>query len=412
MNKFEQHIKTSLENYNADYNPAHWEDIQNRLNKSGAGKSSYSAGKITGIAAGVIAAAGLIYFFMQGNSSSPEKSNAEKVISQNADINKVKENAAQQETPAENKNQTAALNNSENKNSVKEKNIPAETKTQEEKTTAAENTSDKTNPENIQAKQEPSPVLVTSSFNATFHFNQPTACAGTAVQFIADNAASSCAFRWDFGDGRTSAEKSPSHVYAKAGNYTVKLKLTDSKQNLSDEKQLALPVNPVPYVEIDFTSSENNPSEINFEAKGNTISEYVWNFDDKQTSSEKNPVHNYMKKGTYQVTLTAKNSFGCTAADKRNVTIENLFPLAPDAFSPNGDRLNDTWMPASLQNGDFNFTLTVFDKNMNTVFKTSNKNDSWDGSGAKTGERFTWKLIVKNKNGKETSYTGFILIAE
>ena len=65
-NQFEQHLKTSLENYEVKYNPAHWEDMQSRLNKTSAGKSS-SAGKVLGIAAAVIATAGLVYFLSTNN---------------------------------------------------------------------------------------------------------------------------------------------------------------------------------------------------------------------------------------------------------------------------------------------------------------------------------------------------------
>lgn len=39
-------------------------------------------------------------------------------------------------------------------------------------------------------------------------------------------------------------------------------------------------------------------------------SSWLWDFGDGQTSSEQNPVHNYMKEGTYSVTLNVKNNFG------------------------------------------------------------------------------------------------------
>ena len=43
-NPFEQHIKQSLENYEAKYNPADWSDLQNKLSKAKAGKSSIGKG--------------------------------------------------------------------------------------------------------------------------------------------------------------------------------------------------------------------------------------------------------------------------------------------------------------------------------------------------------------------------------
>jgi PKD repeat protein len=41
-------------------------------------------------------------------------------------------------------------------------------------------------------------------------------------------------FAWDFGDGKTSTEQNPSHVYNKGGTYTVKLTIKDDKQGTTD----------------------------------------------------------------------------------------------------------------------------------------------------------------------------------
>ena len=38
-------------------------------------------------------------------------------------------------------------------------------------------------------------------------------------------------FKWDFGDGTTSTEQNPAHVYEKIGEYTATLTVTDSKGN-------------------------------------------------------------------------------------------------------------------------------------------------------------------------------------
>ena len=38
-------------------------------------------------------------------------------------------------------------------------------------------------------------------------------------------------YAWDFGDGASSAEQSPSHVYAETGAYTVTLRVTDTAGN-------------------------------------------------------------------------------------------------------------------------------------------------------------------------------------
>ncbi len=431
-NNFESQIKSSLENYEAPYHPADWADMENRLDNSKAGKSS-DLGKGLMIAASVIAVAGLIYYFSEGvlsdSANNSENKPVEKTIAaDNTDL----KNSSVQEIKSENPesgHQSSVIGEQSEADKTSQKENTSSNNKEEEKADIAENTSVNTTATNnptTQVKTEPSPAP--ASLSATFHSNPTLVCAGTAVQFNADNAVP-CTYRWEFGDGKTSGEKTPVHIYKNAGTYLVKLKLTETKQSRvlgTDEKQITLVVNPVSSVEIEYSATEYNPSEINFgvslpvrqaglhsgEARENDIAEYNWNFDDKQSSSEKTPVHNYSKKGNYLVTLIAKNSFGCSASDKKMVNIENLFPLAPNSFSPNGDNLNDTWIPASFKNGDYNFTLTVFDKNGNIVFKTSDKDKTWDGGSAKTGDVFIWKATVKNKNGKETNYNGSILIVE
>lgn len=423
MNLFDKHIKSSLENYEVDYNPSHWEDMNRRLNKLSPKKSS--TGKLIGIAAGISVMIVLLYFL----SSRPNNNNSVKEKKQSTVITENSKSVfTEQKTKSETTHSFAHENvvNSESENnsdktgaqktysekSLKQYKNSSKTESKEQKAIAENTTSVQSINENKETKHEPSSAPTSILPDATFRFNQTLVCAGTAVQFIHENAVVPCTYRWDFGDGKTSAEKSPDHTYIKPGTYVVKLKVTSIKDKISDEKQQTIVVHPVPSVEIDFKLTDYNPSEVNFEARGNNITEYLWNFDDRHTSTEKNPVHSYTKTGTYKVMVLAKNSFGCSASDSRIVTIESLFPLAPNSFSPNGDGKNDTWMPASFAYGDYNFTLTVFDRNGNSVFTSSNKNDAWDGANAKTGDVFIWKATVKDKNGKIAHYNGTITIIE
>lgn len=425
MNLFEKHIKSSLENYEVPYNPSHWEDMNRRLDKLTPNTPKNSnTGKLIGIAAGISAVSMLLYFLFPGTGNNqPVKKQPTTIAENNKAISpeeKTTKNEAIYSFAQDNEMTSVSEKNSEYVNAQKAH--PEKSMLQAENINTDENKSQKTIAENtvpIQSdneNNETKPDLSSApsgvSLNATFRFNQTPVCAGTSVQFIHENTTIPCTYRWDFGDGKTSAEKSPDHKYIKPGIYIVKLKLIAINDKASDEKQQTIVVHPIPSVEIDFNRSEYNPSEINFEARGNNITEYLWNFDDKQTSTEKNPVHNYTNTGTYKVTVLAKNSFGCSASDSRMVTIESLFPLAPNSFSPNGDGKNDTWMPASFAYGDYNFTLMIFDRNGNIVFTTSNKNDAWDGANAKTGDVFIWKATVKNKNGKITNYNGTITIIE
>ena len=409
MSKFEQHIKTSLENYSAEYNPAHWEDMQNRLSKTAPGKSS-SAGKVLGIAAGVIATAGLVYFFSTNNaqSTTAENPTAQNVI---ANTSIVKDNAIKQE-----ETQTAGNSQTSTTNSSSEKTI-AQNAAAENKTVVADKTEpvvSNNTPENKTHNTQPetqiasSPTPNSSSLTASFHTNQDLICSGTDVKFIAD-ATVPCTYRWDFGDRATSGEKSPSHKYAKAGNYIVTLKLT-AKDKTSSEQANTITVNPTPIVDMNYSVSDDNVSEINFTVKGTNVAQWKWDFDDKQSSSEQNPVHIYTKKGNYNATVIGTSAAGCSFSDKMNVAIDNVFPFAPNSFSLNQDGINDTWFIPQIEG--YSYDVKIFNNSGTMVKALNDKNDSWDGAGAKEGDRYLWKASVKDKNGKTTNYQDYIVIVK
>lgn len=413
-NKFEQHIKQSLENFEAEYNPADWADMQNRLNKAKAGKSS-SIGKALLIAASVLVTAGAIYYF-----SSADKVNnvtADKALSQNKNV--VVKDA--DETPV----QQPAVKDGQSpiepavKNDAEKENAPAITAVSEQKPVSSEKSEAEVvanKPENKVPVQEQAQAPVEQSatpaaLTAGFRSDMNKVCEGAQVQFFADKNDVACTYKWAFGDGETSEEQNPKHTFTEAGTYNVKLRVTSAKDKKLAEQKNSIIVIAAPSVQMSYSPSEDNNFLINFEADGDKVTDWKWNFGDKQTASVQNPSHTYGRKGIYKVSVTAKNSSGCSAVVVKEVNLK-LDLLAPTAFTPDGNGVNDTWMPVALLNGDYNFTLTIADKAGVIKFSTKDKNHPWDGQNARVGDTFEWRVIIKEKNGEESNYQGLITISE
>ena len=63
---------------------------------------------------------------------------------------------------------------------------------------------------------------------ADFWGSQPSGNAPLKVTFTETSKGSPTSWKWNFGDGKSSTEKSPTHTYSAAGTYTVKLTATNA----------------------------------------------------------------------------------------------------------------------------------------------------------------------------------------
>jgi gliding motility-associated-like protein len=60
--------------------------------------------------------------------------------------------------------------------------------------------------------------------------------------------------------------------------------------------------------------------------------------------------------------------------------VENCIPFVPSGFSPNGDQQNDTFTVIGLQNIFVNFTIEIYNRYGNIIFKGRNGENDWDGT--------------------------------
>jgi len=79
--------------------------------------------------------------------------------------------------------------------------------------------------------------LSQAALEAKFTASSVNAKTGNEIQFYPDVAGgfTPYSYVWDFGDGKTSTDASPTHVYAKPGEYTISLKVTDDRANTVTE---------------------------------------------------------------------------------------------------------------------------------------------------------------------------------
>ena len=139
----------------------------------------------------------------------------------------------------------------------------------------------------------------------------------TDVSVLGDSPIAS--WSWDFGDGGTSTDQNPSHIYTTPGTFDITLLLTDANgcsANMSFSDLIeSNNNNPTAEFTGDPLVSCLPPSDVDFSntsfgGTGNLT--YIWDFGDGNTSSDLNPTNTYNASGLFDVSLTVIDELGCS----------------------------------------------------------------------------------------------------
>ncbi len=164
---------------------------------------------------------------------------------------------------------------------------------------------------------------------AIFNPDVTSGCPPLTVNFT-DHSNAATSWFWDFGDGTTSTQQHPTHVYANAGVYTPKLIVT-SGTGCTDTLVYPTAIN-VNAPTVNYVSPAPitgcAPFSANF-ADNSASSQWLWDFGDGTTSTLSNPQHTYTDSGTYVVTLT---TWGVNGGCER--TISNFQTFHIDKSDP------------------------------------------------------------------------------
>lgn len=156
------------------------------------------------------------------------------------------------------------------------------------------------------------PIYVLPKPNFAFWMTNITGCAPLVVQCV-NQSAGTYSWLWDFGDGTTSTQMAPSHVYINQGIYSVNLTGTSSNGcTYSYTQGLKVSVlSPEAALSTDVTSG-CPPLMVNFTNNSIRAVSYLWDFGDGTTSNQIHPSHVYNTSGNYNVKLIASDASGCT----------------------------------------------------------------------------------------------------
>lgn len=183
--------------------------------------------------------------------------------------------------------------------------------------------------------------ISTTSFaqlSADFSASVTEGCNSLSVKFADLSTGNPTSWSWDFGDGQTATNQNPSVTYSAPGTYTVSLTVTSGNNTSTTTKKNYITVNAPPQVQfISSPSSGCIPLIDTFTdqsvAGSGIITDWRWDFGDGGSDVTQNPIHTYTQEGIYTVTLTVKDSKGCSNSFRADTLIHtNTKPVVSFTF--------------------------------------------------------------------------------
>jgi large repetitive protein len=228
-------------------------------------------------------------------------------------------------------------------------------------------------------------------------------------------------FYWDFGDGDTSTQYFPTHTYQSPGVYTVNLTVTSTNGCVDVETNPGLvTVHPQPIADFYPNPYITTIAEAAIEFVDLSVGANTWNwyFGDGGTSDQQSPFHNFPDTGIYIIYQYVSNEWGCMDSASATVRINDFFTFyAPNAFSPNGDGINDVFLFKGTGIDPDKFSLDIFDRWGKRLFHNSDIEEGWNGMDQRSKKVqpqgvYTYLVVVTDNNNISHKFVGSVTLLQ
>lgn len=255
------------------------------------------------------------------------------------------------------------------------------------------------------------PITVNPAPVALFTEDIKEGCQPLCVTFTALATLPGTNWNWDFGDGQTDVGQNAVHCFKESGLYSVSLTaVSDMGCKNTIQKNDLITVYQIPKVIFSVEPKETTISNPTVYVSNQTVGaeEYLWTFDKKNTSSLFEPTFSYTEPGEYCILLLATNDYGCIDSSRECVTIKPDYTIyVPNAFTPNGDGLNDVFLP--LAQSVREYELIIYNRWGLKVFTSNELNLGWNGATEAQGA-YNYVILLTTNGGEEKIYSGSVTL--
>jgi len=191
---------------------------------------------------------------------------------------------------------------------------------------------------------------------------------------------------WNFGDGSaTSTDTHPFHIYDTPGVYDVGLTIFTTSgciANLSLIRPNLIEIFPSPVSQFSVSPLVQDEYEANFtftDLSANDVVKQWFHFGNGAFTPFDPYTYFYPEPGVYHPYQIVENQYGCQNRSYKTIKVIPVIPiLVPNAFTPDGDRFNNTFKPVLYKPRQFQ--LFIYNRWGNLIYYSNDAYGEWDGS--------------------------------
>lgn len=188
-------------------------------------------------------------------------------------------------------------------------------------------------------------------------------------------------YSWSFGNGQNATEANPSILFP-TGKYDVSLEITNTETGCIESISIEdwVEVYPPPVAGMEASPLEVFLGEsiyINDLSKESNI--FSIDFGNGHIVDEPEPSYQYPTAGDYTITQTVSNESGCIDTLSTDVSVVyDYTAYVPNVFTPNGDGLNDEFIP--MYKGIIDYEIEIYNRWGEKVFQRNlGDKEHWNG---------------------------------
>ncbi|MBK9146810.1 MAG: gliding motility-associated C-terminal domain-containing protein [Flavobacteriales bacterium] len=214
-------------------------------------------------------------------------------------------------------------------------------------------------------------------------FSVSNACVGSQTEFTSTSTTTGSpiiGWTWTFGNGATATGPQTSTSFATAAQFSATLTVF-AQNGCSHTATQVFDILDAPIAGFSIGGDLFTDTPIAFADSSVGATNWHYSFGDGSGAIIAEPAHEYAQAGQYVIVQTVTNAAGCTDQDSLLIVIEEkdiLPPKLPNAFSPNGDGVNDVFY---VRGGPFlTMELRIYNGWGELIFETTDPAFGWDGT--------------------------------